>query len=67
MPAIDVYLVKVFIGETEISGAYFNATVDEAGVEALGIVTAQGGDYGDIYQLTGPDRATYFDTVTVQR
>lgn len=63
----ELYLVAVYVDETRVGGVYFNATVDEACVEALGIVTAQGGDYGDIYQHTGADRLAYFDTVTVQR
>ncbi|MET7867998.1 hypothetical protein [Micromonospora taraxaci] len=63
----EVWRLDIFAGETETDSVIFNAT--EAGVEAeaLRIVTAQGlGTHGDIYRLTGGDRAVYYSTVTVK-
>ncbi|MEU7677895.1 hypothetical protein AB0C42_24145 [Micromonospora taraxaci] len=62
----DVWRVDVFTSETETGSVYFNATEAEVDAEALRIVTAQGGDHGDIYQLTGADRAVYYTTVSVK-
>jgi len=59
----DVFRVDVIVSETTIGSVVFNATEADVDAEALRIVIAQGGDHGDIYQLTGIDRAVHYDTV----
>ncbi|MET8265921.1 hypothetical protein ABZU92_18235 [Micromonospora arida] len=62
----ETWRLDVFTGETETDSVIFNATEADVDAEALAIVTAQGGDHGDVYQLTGADRAIYYTTVTVK-
>ena len=63
----ELYRVDVFISETKTHSETFTATTDdEVDATAHGIVTAQGGDHGDVYLHVGADRATYYDTVAVK-
>lgn len=59
------YRVDVVIGNTTAGAVHFTATPDEVSATAQRIVTAQGGDYGDVYQHNGAGGATYYETVEV--
>ena len=64
---VELYRVDVFIDETRTHSETVTATTDEEiNATALGIVTAQGGDYGDIYQHNGAGGGTYYGTVGVE-
>ncbi len=63
----ETWRVNILAGETETESVIFNATEADVETEAVRIITAQGvGDHGDVYQLTGADRAVYYTTVTVK-
>lgn len=63
----ELYRVDVFISETKTHSETVTARSDaEIDATALGIVTAQGGDYGDIYQHNGAGGGTYYGTVGVE-
>ncbi|MFI6238319.1 hypothetical protein ACIBEF_00405 [Micromonospora sp. NPDC050795] len=62
----EVWRLDIFVRETETDSVIFNATEADVDDEALRIVAAQDGDHGDVYQLTGADRAIYYTTVTVK-
>lgn len=60
----DVWRIDIHAG-TETESVIFNATEADVKAEATRILTEQGGNTGDVYQLTGGDRAGYHTTVPV--
>ena len=62
----ELYRVDIITGETQTGTVYFNATDDEVTTTARGIIVAQGGDHGDVYQHNGAGGGSYYETVGVE-